>query len=125
MQELYAAHPVMFKNHPFGFILALLLVPVGVGIIIFLVWHLKNKSSRLAVTSSHVLYEKGLLSKERSEVDIDSIRTVKVTQSLANRIFGNGTVELYTAGDSHEFVDRGLPDPNRVRDLIKNNQRDN
>ena len=88
MQELYAANPVMFKNHPLGFILALILVPVGVGIIIFLVWHLRNKSSRLVVTDSHVLYEKGLLSKERSEVDIDSVRTVKVTQSLANRIFG-------------------------------------
>lgn len=124
MQELYSANPVMFKNNPLGFILALLLVPVGVGIIIFLVWHLKNKSSRLVVTDSHVLYEKGLLSKERSEIDIDSIRTVKVSQTLFNRMFGTGTVELYTAGDSAEFVARGLPDPNRVREIIKANQRE-
>src|SRR5690606_41249104 len=98
MQELYSANPVMFKNNPLGFILALLLVPVGVGIIIFLVWHLRNKSSRLVVTDSHVLYEKGLLSKERSEFDIDSIRKVKVSLSQLNRIFVTVTDVCYTSG---------------------------
>src|SRR5690606_2970788 len=123
MQELYSANPVMFKNNPLGFILALLLVPVGVGIIIFLVWHLRNKSSRLVVTDSHVLYEKGLLSKERSEIDIDSIPAVKVSQAMFKRIFCTGTVDLYTAGDSAEFYSRCMPDANRVREIIKANQR--
>lgn len=121
MKELYSANPVMFKNNPLGFIVALILVPVGVGIIIFLVWHLKNKSSRLVVTEEDVLFEQGLLSKERSELNIKSIRTVKVKQSFWNRIMGTGTIELYTAGDSPEIVAKGLPDPNRVRDIIKAN----
>jgi uncharacterized membrane protein YdbT with pleckstrin-like domain len=73
------------------------------------------------VTKSDVLYEKGLLSKERSELNITSIRTVKVKQSFWNRIFGTGTIELYTAGDSAEIIAVGMPDPNRVRDIIKAN----
>ncbi|MDO3383192.1 PH domain-containing protein [Gilvimarinus algae] len=121
MKELYSANPVMFKNNPLGFIAALILVPFGVGIIIFLVWHLKNKSSKLIITDSDVLFEQGLLSKERSELTIKSIRTVKVKQSFWNRVFGTGTVELYTAGDSPEIVAKGLPDPNTVRDIIKAN----
>ncbi|WP_041522182.1 PH domain-containing protein [Gilvimarinus agarilyticus] len=119
MEALYDEHPVMFKNNPLGFILALLLCLVGIGIIILLIWHLNNKSSRLMVTKSDVLYEKGLLSKERSELNITSIRTVKVKQSFWNRIFGTGTIELYTAGDSAEIIAVGMPDPNRVRDIIK------
>ncbi|BFM19295.1 PH domain-containing protein [Gilvimarinus japonicus] len=121
MEALYDEHPVMFKNNPLGFILALILCLVGIGIIILLVWHLNNKSSRLMVTKSDVLYEKGLLSKERSELNITSIRTVKVKQSFWNRIFGTGTIELYTAGDSAEIIAVGMPDPNRVRDIIKAN----
>jgi len=124
-QELYAAHPVMFKNNPLGFILSLILVPVGVGILIFLWWHLQNKSSKLTVTEQTVLFEKGLLSKERSEIDIDGIRTVKVKQTFSNRIFGTGTIELYTSGDSPEIVAKGMPDPNKVREIIKANQREN
>ena len=123
MQELYAANPVMFKNHPLGFLLCILLIPLGVGILILMYWHLQNKSSRLVVTKDHVLYEKGLLSKERSEVDIDGIRTVKVKQSFSNRIFGTGTIELYTSGDNPEIIAKGMPDPNKVREIIKANQK--
>jgi membrane protein YdbS with pleckstrin-like domain len=124
MTERYAEHPVMFRNNPLGFILSLLLVPVGVGLLIFLVWHLKNRASKLVVTDRAVLYEKGLLSKERAELQIDSIRTVRVKQSFANRLFGTGTIELYTAGDRAEVVAVGMPDPNRVAELIKAGQDD-
>lgn len=122
MKELYHENPVMFKNNPLGFILALILVPVfGLGLLIFLFWYLQNKSLTLIVTETDVLFEKGLLSKERSELTIRSIRTVRVKQSFWNRIFGTGTIELYTAGDSPEIVAKGMPDPNRVRDIIKAN----
>ncbi|HEY7885753.1 MAG TPA: PH domain-containing protein [Cellvibrionaceae bacterium] len=122
MKELYNENPVMFKNNPLGFILALVLIlAFGLGLIILLVWYLQTKSLRLVVTSEDVLFEKGLLSKERSELTIRSIRTVRVKQSFWNRIFGTGTIELYTAGDSPEIVAKGMPDPNRVRDIIKAN----
>jgi uncharacterized membrane protein YdbT with pleckstrin-like domain len=123
MNELYSEHPVMFKNNPLGFIISLILIPVfGLGLLIFLVWHLQNKASKLIVTDKEVLFEKGLLSKERSEVNISSVRTVKVKQSFFNRIFGTGAVELYTAGDSPEIVAAGMPDPNKIRELVKNGQ---
>ena len=113
----------MFKNNPLGFIGAILLIPVfGIGIIVFLVWYLRNKSSKLTVTDRDVVYEEGLLSKKRSEINISSVRTVIVNQSFFNRIFGTGTVSLYTAGDSAEIIASGLPDPNRVRELIKETQ---
>lgn len=122
MQGLYTANPVMFRNNPLLFILALILVPVGVGLIIFLIWYLINKSTKLSVTATHVLFEKGLLSKERSEIDLDSIRTVKVKQSLLNRMFNVGTIELYTAGDAAEIVARGMPDPNGLREIVREYQ---
>ncbi len=124
MNELYAEHPAMFKNNPLGFLLCIILVPVGLGILIFLYWYLQTKASKLVVTENDVLFEKGLLSKERSEIDIDGIRTVKVNQSFTDRIFGVGTIELYTAGDSAEIVAKGMPDPNRVREIIKAHQRE-
>lgn len=122
MKELYAEHPAMFKNNPLGFILAVLLIPVAVGVIILLWWYLQTKSSKLTVFENEILFEKGLLSKERSEVNIGIVRTVRVKQSFFNRIFGVGTISIYTAGDDPEIVARGMPDPNRIRELIKMGQ---
>ena len=120
MTELYSANPVMFKNNPIGFIITLLVIPVaGIGIIILLSWHLQNRASKLVLTDQIILYEKGLMSKERSEFNISQVRTVKVRQSFFNRIFGTGTIEIYTAGDEPEFIAEGMPDPNKVRELIK------
>lgn len=120
MSEVYSEHPVMFKNNPVGFIITILLIPVfGLGLLILLGWYLQNKASKLTVQNNEILYEKGLLSKERWEVNVSSVRTTKVKQSFLNRICGVGAIEIYTAGDSPEIVAVGMPDPNKIRELIK------
>ena len=123
MNARYEANPVMFRNNPVGFLFAIILIAAfGLGILILLWWFLQCKSTKLSVYDNEILFEKGLLSKERSEVNISSIRSIKVKQSFFNRIFGVGTIEIYTAGDSPEFIASGLPDPNKVRELIKMEQ---
>lgn len=125
MKELYSANPVMFRNNPLLFILSLLLIlAFGLGIIILLVWYLKNKASKLIVTEHDVIFETGLLSKQHAEINMESIRTVRVSQSFFNRIFGTGNIELYTAGDRPEITAKGMPDPHKVRELIKLGQDD-
>jgi uncharacterized membrane protein YdbT with pleckstrin-like domain len=115
----YSDHPAMFKSKPLGFILALLLVPFAIGILILLWWYLQCKSTRLEVEGGSVMLERGLLSNEKIELDIDSVRTVRIYQSFFNRMFGVGTISVYTSGDLAEFEVAGMPDPNRFRELVK------
>jgi uncharacterized membrane protein YdbT with pleckstrin-like domain len=119
VEPKFDAHPAMFKSHPFWFILSVILVPVGIGIIILLAWYLVAKATRLAIIGSDVVLEKGLLSKERTELSISSIRSVRVYQSFINRICGVGTISVYTAGDRPEMTAAGIPEPNRFRDIVK------
>lgn len=122
MTELFKTHPVMFRANPLGFILALILIPVGVGIFIFIYWFLLVRTTSFSISKDHVLYSKGILSRTNAEIDLDGIRTVRINQSLLNRMFDTGTVELYTAGDSPEIVAPNLTAPNNIRELIKTNQ---
>lgn len=122
METKYSEHPVMFKNNPLGFVLAILLIPAAVGILIFLVWYLKCKSTKLEFTGNDLILEKGLLSKDHTELNVGSIRTVKVYQSFFNRIFGVGKISVFTAGDTPEIEVAGLPRPHDLRDLVKSHQ---
>ena len=45
-----------------------------------------------------------------------------VEEHTAPFVFGVGAVEIFTAGDNPEIVVAGLPEPNRVRELIKTEQ---
>ena len=94
---LYEENPSMFKNQPITFIVFVILIAAGVGIIFLLIWYLKTKATKLTVTNSMITLERGLFSKEHSELYTDTIRTVKVKQSFFNRIFGVGSLEFYTA----------------------------
>lgn len=122
MNEEYSENPSMFRNHPLGFILAILLIPVAVGILILMVWYLKCKSTLLQIRGNEIVLEKGLLNKERTELNISSIRTVKISQTLGNRIFKVGTLSVFTAGDSPEVQVQGMPRPEVFRELVKASQ---
>lgn len=114
------AHPAMFRNHPFGFIFSVLLIAAfGLGLLILLWWYLQTRSVRLRIDADQVHLEEGLLSKSHVDLDIGQIRTVKVDQSFWNRIFRVGEIAVYTTGDNPEFRVRGIPDPHRVRDYVR------
>lgn len=116
---LYSEHPAMFRNNPIGFVACIFLIAAfGLGLLILLWWYLQCKSSTLTITSKEIRYEKGLLSKSRVEFGIASVRTVKVNQSFFDRIFGVGAIQIYTSGDQPEIQVKGMPDPNRIRELI-------
>lgn len=121
--EIFKAHPAMFRAHPFWFILFVLLIAAfGIGLLILLYWYIKTRATALTVSDHELLYEKGILSKERLAVSLRHVRSVQVNQSFINRILGVGEIEIKTAGDEPEFTVTDLPDPHQVREAISRAQ---
>jgi membrane protein YdbS with pleckstrin-like domain len=114
----YSASPTMFRAHPFAFIISLLLAPVVVGIVILIVWAILSKTTHLEIDEEAVRYETGVFSKDRRALDRDAIRTVRVTQSLLNRMLNVGVIEIFTAGDEPEIRAADMYAPNEIRDLL-------
>jgi len=120
---VYEAHPAMFRAHPFYFVLCVLLIAAfGLGLLILLWWYIKTRATSLTVTDHELLYERGILSKERLAVSLRHVRSVQVNQGFINRILGVGTIEIKTAGDEPEFTVTDLPDPHEVREAISRAQ---
>ena len=120
---IYEAHPAMFRAHPFWFILSVLLIAAfGLGILILLYWYIKTRATALTITEHEIMYEQGILSKDRTSVSLKHVRAVRVTQRFINRILGVGTVEISTAGDEPEFEVKNMPDPHQIREAISRAQ---
>lgn len=116
---LYEANPSMLRMHPFITVLSVLLVPVGIGIIILLWMYIKTKMDKLTIKADEIIWIHGLVNKSYTEINMSSVRTVKVNQSLLQRMLNAGDVVIYTAGDNPEVVIQGLPEPDKIRDYIK------
>ena len=82
-------------------------------------WWVATKTDRLTIKEDELVWTHGLVSKEYTEINMGSVRTTRVTQTLIQRIMGAGDVTIFTSGDLPELVIRGLPEPERIRDLIK------
>ena len=118
-QVLYEEHPSLIRTHPLGTVLAILLIPLGIGILILLYWYLTMKADKLLIKEDEVVWTHGLLSKQYVEINMSSIRTVRVGQTLLQRMLNAGKIEIFTAGDAPELTINGMPNPDKIRDLIK------
>lgn len=119
----YDSHPSMFKNNPILFVLSIILAPVGVGIIVLLIWWLQVKGTRITIDQKKTLLRKGILSKQINEVYHQDVRNTKVSQSFFQRMFGVGTLSVSSAGQGDmEISVSGIPDPYRAKKIINENR---
>lgn len=84
-----------------------------------LIWWVSSRADRLVITEDELLWSHGLLNKQYTEISMASVRTVRVSQSLLQRLMNAGDIRIFTAGDLPEMTLRGLPEPARIRELIK------
>lgn len=88
-----------------------------------LVWFVKTKMDHLVIKADEIVWTHGLLSKQYTEIAQTSIRTVRVQQSVLQRLMGAGDVLIYTAGDMPEVLIRGLPEPEKLRQYTSASER--
>lgn len=109
----------MFRNHPIGFTLSILLSPVGVGLVILGVWYLRARSTELTVTNLRTRLHQGWFSRSITEVWHRDIRNVQLSQTFAQRILGTGRIGISSSGQAGIEIDvSGLRDPDEIKKLI-------
>lgn len=93
---------------------------VLVGIYFYVKEYLRCRATRLIVTNRRTILQSGILSRNTNEVRHSDIRNVLVEQGFFQRMFGVGTLELSSAGQSDvEICVKGIPDPQGVAEMIR------
>lgn len=90
-----------------------------IGFFRLLSWWVATKVDHLKIKEDELVWTHGLLNKQYVEISMGSVRTVRINQTLLQRLMNAGDVTIFTSGDAPELVVRGLPDPDSIRDYIK------
>ena len=121
----HVAEETLWEGNPtrwsyFGaYFLAVLLIPVLVGIP-FLIWAiLDRKRTVYTISNKRVIQKRGIIGRTFSEVDLKDIRNVLVEYGVVGRLLGFGDVGLGTAAQAGiEIKMKGCENPEHVRRVV-------
>jgi len=86
-------------------------------------WILLSQFTTLTVTDDRTIYQRGIVSREISEVQHNDVRNIQLDQSFVQRLLSIGGVSVSSSGqDDLEIVAKRLPNPKRIIELIRANQ---
>ena len=117
--EILKIRPAMFRNKPFTFLGCVILIPVGIGIVLLLLWWIETLAQTLFMSDKFTLYREGILRHHDSQVYHVDVTVINVTRSVFDRMLGVGDIEIGSAAtDTCEIVVSGVRNPNDIRRLI-------
>jgi uncharacterized membrane protein YdbT with pleckstrin-like domain len=74
--------------------------------------------TEIAVTNIRVIYRKGFITRQTSEMNMDKVESVTVSQSIAGRLLGYGTVQVHGTGEGSIEQLHNIADPIALRNAI-------
>ena len=73
--------------------------------------------TEIAVTDRRVIYKKGLIRRQTSEMNMDKVESVKIGQSILGRMLDYGDVTILGTGEGFETL-RTIASPIELRNTI-------
>ena len=73
--------------------------------------------TEIAVTNRRVIYKKGLIRRQTSEMNMDKVESVKIDQSILGRMLDYGNVTVLGTGEGFETL-RTIASPIELRNSI-------
>ncbi len=95
-----------------------LVAPLAVFSLLMTFAVLRLNLTRLTIAPPQLSFESGLLTKTQRSFDLNKIQDVRVEQSIAERIFGVGTIAIETASAGGGIRMEGIDSPKQVADQI-------
>jgi uncharacterized membrane protein YdbT with pleckstrin-like domain len=91
-----------------------------------IVGFLKRIGTTYTISNQRLSIQRGILSRDRQEAQLDRVQNVNTRQSILQRVLQVGTVEFDTAGsgEDYDFAFTGVADPEDISKTVHLAQRE-
>jgi len=98
-----------------------ILLIIIILLVIFALWRVLVWScNKYTITDSRIMTTKGVISKDKTSMPYKTIQDLKVKQGVLDRLFGVGTVYLYSAYDGTDLELSKISKPDEVEEILFN-----
>ncbi|MDX1637866.1 MAG: PH domain-containing protein [Balneolaceae bacterium] len=103
-----------WKQYFWSYLLSILTIPIGIGIVVLYLVRKRHLSERYRVTDTQIT---SVDQKYHRNIDLVNIENVSVTQSWTQEKLGIGTIELQTSAATMQLL--GMENPYRLKETIE------
>ena len=98
---------------------ALVFFVVILIIILYIIWQLLGwYSKEYTLTDSRVIVKYGVLSSKKNYMPYATIQDINTSQSIIARLFGIGSISLFSAYDNNQMVLSNISNTSKVEEII-------
>ena len=91
-------------------------------IILYIIWQLLGwYSKEYTLTDSRIIIKSGLLSSKKSYMPYATIQDINTSQNIIERLFGVGSISLFSAYDNNLMELSNISNPSKVEEIIFSN----
>jgi membrane protein YdbS with pleckstrin-like domain len=91
-------------------------------ILIFIIWvsydFLRWRQRRYTLTNYRIIVQSGIIRRKKSFIHYDKIQDIVISQSLVDRIFSAGDMEIFGGHDVTTLILENIPHPLEVENMI-------
>jgi uncharacterized membrane protein YdbT with pleckstrin-like domain len=108
---------INFGTYLLCFLFFWLIIPIFIALWRYVV----TSNMRYTLTTQRLGYRHGVLSKEADVLELYRVKDMRVLEPFFLRMFGMGNIIMDTSDRSHPtFILQAVPEPARLRDIIRN-----
>lgn len=125
-EPLHMDTEVVWEGHPSHWIfinqwmLAILLIPVGVGLVWALYLRAKVRTTVYRITNERLIWQYGIFSRHTEQTELYRVRGIEVSEPFALRAQGVGHVQVHTT-DSYNPIEKlaAVHKPQEVAEILR------
>ncbi|AEG17333.1 PH domain-containing protein [Methanobacterium paludis] len=97
----------------------ILLLLIVLVLILWILWDILSwRSRRYLITDKKVIVQSGILRKEKVYMHYDKIQDISVSQSVMERIFRSGDIQIFGGHERTMLLLEDTPNPEKVETMI-------
>jgi len=96
-------------------------INAGLGVVflgLYSYWWIISSAHKLIIDDEKATWEQGIFNKFYIDVQLDEITSIKIKQSIYQRLMNIGDMALTSSGDNDEFVMMGMPYPHKIKKML-------
>jgi len=93
---------------------------IAAAILIITMAALHRRFTSWSLTSDRLIERQGLLASRRREMELADVRSIEVSRSISQRLFGIGNVMIASAASADFMIKlQDVPGPERVAEMLR------